>query len=267
VAFTLRDLESYDGVVVASPTRDHAHQARAALDAARPVLVEKPLAMTPAEADELAVSADLVMVGFNLRFHDPVKQLVDLVHEGRIGRVFHARLWFGSWLPDWRPAVDYRQTYSARADLGGGVLMDAIHELDLAIWLFGQELRVVGATVDRIGPLDIDVEDTVAALLRDANGAVVSISLDYLSARYRRGVEVVGAMGTARLDWARQVIEVEDRDGVSSWSASADIASSYEHEAACFLAWLRGEGSPPVNGSVGAASVHLADAIRRVARS
>ena len=47
------------------------------------------------------------------------------------------RLWFGSWLPDWRPAVDYRPTYSARAELGGGVLLDAIHELDMLVWLLG----------------------------------------------------------------------------------------------------------------------------------
>jgi predicted dehydrogenase len=206
------------------------------------------------------------MVGYNLRLHRPVEQLMELVHGGDVGDILSTRLWFGYWLPDWRPDTDYRSSYSARAALGGGVLLDAIHEIDLLVWLAnGDAFDVVGSVVARFGPLEIDVEDTVAALLRHHDGWVADLTLDYLSRAYRRGIEVVGSKATARFDWARQVVELEGPNGPRSWPATAPVADSYRREAERFLAFV--DGAPPVVGGVEAArSVRLADAIRAAAR-
>jgi predicted dehydrogenase len=260
--YQLNLLDEYGAVVVASPSALHVEQAERALAAGAHVLVEKPLALTAAEAERLVVSGtDRLMVGYNLRVHEPVMRFMALAHGGRAGAIRSARLWFGSYLPDWRPSVDYRRTYSARRDLGGGVLFDAIHELDLLVWLLGPDLDVMGAVVARVGPLDIDVEDMVKAVLRRSDGPVAEVSLDYLSRRYRRGIEVVGDDATLRLDWARQVIEIEDADGVESESAFGEISGSYERQARRFLDWVAGRAEPPVDGRTGAESVRLADAI------
>jgi predicted dehydrogenase len=258
----------YDGVVVASPTREHGPQALAALDTDAKVLVEKPVTAELDDLDRLVkAGADRLMVGYNLRFHEPVARLVGMVGQGRAGRVRSLRLWFGSWLPDWRPAVDYRQTYSARRELGGGVLNDAIHELDLLCWLVPDgDLTVAGAVVDRLGPLDIDVEDTVKAVIRAGSGPVAEISLDYLSRRYRRGIEVVGDDATIRLDWSRAVLEIEDAEGVESQPAQVPVDRSYEAEARAFLAFVTDDVPPPVDAAGGARSVRLAHAIRTAAR-
>lgn len=267
VPFHLDNFDGYDAVVVASPSSCHAEQATAALATGAHVLVEKPLATTAEDAAAVAAAGDgRLMVGYNLRLHRPVERLMELAHSGRAGPVRGARLWFGSYLPDWRPAAEYRSGYSARSELGGGVLMDAIHELDLLLWLLDERLEVAGAAVERTGILDIDVEDTVKAVLRHADGAVVDVSLDYLSRRYRRGIEVVGDLATLRLDWARGVIEVEDADDVVTEEAATPVGVSYEREAELLLAWVRGECLPPVDGPTGAASVLLADAIRHAAR-
>jgi predicted dehydrogenase len=265
VPFDLDRLDGYDGIVVASPTTFHAEQARAALATGAWVLVEKPLATASDGLDELvSAGKGRLMVGYNLRLHEPIRRLVDLVHGGRAGRVSAVRVWFGSWLPDWRPGVDYRTTYSARADLGGGVLFDAIHELDILVWLLGVEpFDVVGAVVDRLGPLEIDVEDTVKAVLRHSSGVVAEVALDYLSRRYRRGIEVVGDAATVRLDWARSVLEVEDGGGIEVQAATEPVAASYALQAARFLAFVAGDAEPPVDGETAAASVRLAEAIRR----
>jgi predicted dehydrogenase len=267
VPFDLDRLSGYDGVVVASPTLLHAQQARAVLATEAFALVEKPLATNAKELDELIrLGARRLMVGFNLRMHEPVHRLVDLVHAGRVGRVSSVRLWFGSWLPDWRPTVDYRATYSARAELGGGVLLDAIHELDLLVWLLGHgRYEVVGAVVDRLGPLEIDVEDTVKALVHHQSGAVADVSLDYLSRRYRRGIEVIGDEATVRLDWARAVIEIEDANGIDTMIADTPLDASYALQAARFLKFVAGEAEPPVDVATGAASLRLALDIRSCA--
>lgn len=268
VPFDLDALDGYDGIVVASPTSFHEEQLRAALATEARVLVEKPVALRAGGLDDLvAAGKGRVMVGYNLRFHEPVRRLVQVVHDGEAGDVAAIRLWFGSWLPDWRPAVDYRQTYSARADLGGGVLLDAIHELDMLVWLAGAgPCRVLGAVVDRVGPLEIDVEDTVKALLRCEGGMVAEVSLDYLSRRYRRGIEVVGDRATVRLDWARRQLEVEDGAGVRAEPADTPVDESYRRQARCFLGFARGEQEPPVDLAVGLASLRLADQIRDAAR-
>jgi predicted dehydrogenase len=258
--------DGYDGIVIATPTTLHIAHATTALATGARVLVEKPLSTTVDEGRQLADHEDRVMVGFNLRLHEPVERVMKTVRSGRVGGVQSARLWFGSWLPDWRPGTDYRSTYSAQREAGGGVLLDAIHELDLLVWLAGDaRFDVVGSMVERVGPLEIDVEDTVRALLRHADGWVAEIALDYLSRRYRRGIEVIGETGTVRFDWARAMVEIEDANGVCSQPATTPVDESYEHEARRFLAFVdRGE-RPPVTASEGLASVALADAIRAAA--
>jgi predicted dehydrogenase len=262
VPFDLAGLDAYDGIVVASPTAFHADHVRVALAAGLPVLVEKPLAITRDGIDDIIAAGDCVMVGFNLRFHRPVARAVELVHEGRAGAILAARAWFGSWLPDWRPSVDYRTTYSARRDLGGGVLLDAIHELDVLVWLFGDnEFRVLGALVGRVGPLEVDVEDTVKALL-EHGGIPIELSLDYLSRAYRRGIEVIGDRATVRLDWSRRVLEIENADEVITEQVEDSLDRSYERQADAFLEFVRGGPPLPVDARTAAASLRLADAIR-----
>lgn len=266
-AWALGDGPPYDGVVVASPTSLHAAQAEAALTRAGVVLVEKPLVTTEAEAAPLLQHLDRVMVGYNLRLVDGIRRFVELVHGGRLGRPLSYRLWFGSWLPDWRPTVDYRTTYSAQRRLGGGVLLDAIHELDLLVWLAGNgDFDVAGAVVDRLGPLEIDCEDTVRAVLQHRSGTPAEISLDYLARRYRRGIEVIGTDATGLLDWSSATIEVATAGDVERAEVSLDPAAAYREEAARFLAFVAGVQPPPVDGSEGLASVVLADRIRAAAR-
>ncbi len=265
--FTDGAFEGYDGIVVASPTSLHATHAEMATRHCDRVMVEKPLAATAAEADALADAVgERLMVGYNLRLHAPMERLVALVHDGTVGSLLGVHVWFGSYLPDWRPGTDYRTTYSARADLGGGVLSDAIHELDILLWLLGDGLEVVGAAIGNTGTLEIDVEDTVKAVLRHTSGATVDLSLDYLSRRYRRGVEVVGERATVRLDWARSVIEREDGDSVVTEEASTPVHVSYEREAQRFLEWITTRAPPPVDGAEGAKSVRLAERLRECAR-
>jgi predicted dehydrogenase len=182
------------------------------------------------------------------------------------GTIRLARFWFGSYLPSWRPGTDYRSSYSAQAALGGGVLLDAIHELDLVVWWFGSDVDVAGAVMAHTGTLDIDVEDAVQAVLRSGGGVPITVSLDYLSRAYRRGVELVGDDATLRFDWQRQELEVESGDGRQVERIDVPVSRSYELEAAHFLEWVAGRATPPVGAAEGLASLRLAGAIASAAR-
>lgn len=235
------------------------------------------MATDPAAGRELVERAggegsDRLVVGYNLRFHEPLERFAALLADGRVGTPTAYRFWFGSWLPDWRPDTDYRRAYSARSDLGGGVLLDAIHELDLAVWMVDRPMHVVGALVDRLGPLEIDVEDTVRALLSTDRcagdpGLPVSIELDYLSRQYRRGVEVTGDLATMRYDWATGLLEVFEPGQVVTERFETPVSLSYEREMAHLLDVHEGRAVPRTTAATGLRSLELAHEIRRFSRT
>jgi predicted dehydrogenase len=267
VLVDLGRLDGYDGIVVATPTSLHHEHALAALAAGATVLVEKPLVASERGLDELlAAGADRIMVGYNLRLHRPVERMCELVRCGAGGPITFVRLWFGRWLPDWRPGADYRVAYSARHDLGGGVLRDGSHEIDLLVWMFGRDWDVIGASMEHRSRLEIDVEDVVLVLLRSGGGVPVVVTLDSVSRRYRRGIEVIGEDATLRLDWARGVIEIERPDRVTVEAAADAPDESYQREAMAFLDFVRGVSGPVASAEDGAATVRVCARIEEIAR-
>jgi predicted dehydrogenase len=267
VAADLGRLDEFDGIVVATPTVMHREHALAALASGAKVLVEKPFAATTEGLDDLLAAArNRVCVGYNLRLHRPVERVRDLICAGAVGQIAMVRVWFGSFLPDWRPSIDYRTTYSARASAGGGVLRDASHEIDFLVWCFGREWTVDGAVLSKRSTLDLDVEDVAIALLHSATGIPALVTLDYVSRRYRRGIEVIGEDATLRLDWATGTLVLEDDAEVHVEDASVPVEESYRREAAAFLDFVSGTSGPSVSAEDGATSVRLCAQIEEAAR-
>ena len=90
-------------------------------------------------------------------------------------------------LTDWRPHQDYRNSYSAREDLGGGATLDFIHEIDLINWLFGIPESVSGI-LSKTGALSIQTEDSVDAFI-NRNGVIINLHLDYLRRPFERRIK------------------------------------------------------------------------------
>jgi predicted dehydrogenase len=120
-------------------------------------------------------------MGCNLRYHDALIDLRNLIQTNKLGRVYDFDISVGSYLPDWRPWQDYTQSYSAKEELGGGVVLDLIHEIDYAYWLFG-EFTKSKSFVGKISDLKINTEDIAKIILQTANQCMGTISLNY----YRR---------------------------------------------------------------------------------
>lgn len=245
-------LTAAEVAIVASPSSEHAAQARLALERGCHTLVEKPLALSAAHVaplEELARAGGLTLgVAMNLRFHPGVLALRDALSSGTLGDVLVARAWFGSWLPGWRPGTDYRSTYSAQRALGGGVLLDAIHEIDYLTWLLG-EVRGVTATLATVSDLELDVEDVAQLQLEFSSGTQATLSLDYLDREYDRGCRLIGSEATAGWSWAGEETHVTGADGVRVTTATpATAAPTYEAELAAFLAAVAA-GTPPATSA------------------
>lgn len=195
--------ERPDAVVVAVPHRHHLPVARAALAATNQLLIEKPLAASLDGIAEFLREAEQagrrVRVVCNMRFHPAISALRRALP--LVGQPRFAQAQYGNYLPDMRPGADYRTLYCASLEAGGGVILDAIHEIDYLAWLFGAVERVT-AEAAKLSDLDIDVEDYASIVLTHAGGVRSEIHLDYLQRTKRRGCVIAGSEGT--LIWSSE---------------------------------------------------------------
>jgi predicted dehydrogenase len=238
------------------------------------LFVEKPLSRTLEGVDrliDLCQNKHLVfMVGYNLRFHSAVQQLHQAVENQRIGRILTIRAEVGQYLPHWRPAQDYRTSVSARRVLGGGALLELSHELDLVRWLAG-EVHSIYAAVDRLGDLEMDVEDTAEITLRIAGGAIGSVHLDMLQQPPTRTCKIVGTEGT--LCWDAFVPGIRWYDNrAGAWTelgrdTEADRNGMYVAELRHFFDCIAGQGKPLIDGAAGRRVLELVLAARKSAET
>jgi predicted dehydrogenase len=259
-------VRSAEAVVVATPSALHAEHALLAVRLGKHVLVEKPVATSAKDAEEIADAADRAgvtcAVAMNLRFHPPLEALKRLVDEGRLGTPYLAETAFGYDLRLWRPGTDYRESYSARADLGGGILLDAVHELDYLLWLLGP-VATVAAETARVSELEIDVEDVALALLRFDSGALATVSVNFVEPAYRRGCVLVGSDAVARWSWGRDAIELSGREGPFQHVAAAgEFADTYVAVARDFVESVETGRAPQTPCAEGVETIRVAQAIK-----
>jgi len=186
-----------DYVVVADRTSEHRQTIEALVEHGFQgrVLIEKPL------FDHLLALPDHsfspAAVAYNLRCHPLLIKLKSLLDES--AQLATASIHVGSYLPEWRPNTDYRQSYSAKQDQGGGVLRDISHELDYALWLFGPWQRLTAAG-GHLSQLEIDSDDAYTLLMETQRCPLVSIHMNYLDRVPRREVSVNTDRHTIRVD-------------------------------------------------------------------
>ena len=260
-----------DAVVVATPTYLHLEGLREALAHGCHALVEKPIAMSCNGVAPLLEQADrtkrLVMMGNNLRFHPAVQELWRLMRAGEIGQIVWARAEYGWYLPNWRPTRDHRETYSARRDQGGGVLLDVCHEIDLMHYLLGKPATVLCITRNT-GVLGTDVDEVAALICSFEGGVMVELHLDCIQRSYCRTSKVVGTEGTAIWDYPGGKLAVF-RAQTGSWEERNWEGFTPEHayqvEMQQFIAAVRGGARPDPNGWDGLRTLRLVEAAARSA--
>jgi predicted dehydrogenase len=186
-------------VFVCNPTSLHVPVALAAARVGCHLFIEKPISHTMEGLNELrgiVHERDLrTQVGFQFRFHPGLFAVNTLIRTEAIGRVTHVNVHWGEYLPSWHPWENYRESYSARSDLGGGVILTLCHPFDYLRWMLG-EIHAVFAAVGRNGGLGIDVEDTADIVLEFESGAVGTVHLDYVQQPTCHRLQVIGTAGT-----------------------------------------------------------------------
>ncbi len=258
-----------DIVLICSPPVRHASQALQAMRAGAHVFMEKPVSDSLESMEDLVAehqkSGLAVQVGYNLRFHPPIQKLKELVESEAVGKILWGRVEAGSYLPDWRPWQDYRDSYTSRRELGGGIILDGSHELDYVTWLFGAPVELA-CMAGKVSNLEINVEDCATILLRFPNGTQLDVHVDFMERFYTRGSVLNGENGRLQWDFNSNAIQIQ-RCGAEPESVKFDCAVNdmYLAEMRHFMDCVAGGDSPRVTLQDGILTLRIALAARRSA--
>lgn len=169
--------DDYDVVFITNPTEYHIDTLNRVTPYGKNFFIEKPISSIH-QIEQAALyqrkEASVYYVACPLRYHAVIQYIRENVD---IRDVISVRSISSSYLPDWRPGVDYRATYSAYKSLGGGVSVDLIHEWDYLTYLFGMPQKVCYMSGKK-SELEIDCED-YAVYIAEYADKVAELHLDY----------------------------------------------------------------------------------------
>jgi predicted dehydrogenase len=193
-----------DLVIIANETILHicAYQEIRKLNKDIKILIEKPIF----EKNYFLENDQNTYVAYCLRFH-PLVKIIKKHLEGK--KLLSAFFYVGQYLPDWRKGRDYRQVYSAHKAMGGGVLRDLSHELDLAAFFAGQ-LKLNYAVSKKISGLEIDTDDIYSGLFSAVNCSLININLNYLDRISQRFFIIITNAETIRVDFLDGTIKINE---------------------------------------------------------
>ena len=210
--FNINDIEvdTLSFILISNPTAVHYQTIKEVIAYKKPLFIEKPLfSDLSKEANELVTKVEKqetpTYVACNLRFLECIAKVKELIVGKRINEV---NVYCGSYLPDWRPNVDFRKVYSANKEMGGGVHIDLIHELDYVYWLFGAPIHTQSFFSNK-SSLNITAYD-YANYLWEYDDFSVSVVLNYYRRDSKRTLEILTDEGTYLVDLLKNNISYND---------------------------------------------------------
>lgn len=243
----------YDLAFITNPTSLHAETLQSLHGRAGALFIEKPIFSADQAGLDPAALLDpgqKAYVAAPMRWCGVMLALKNRLEAGADGRPYCARVLCSSYLPDWRPGVDYRTVYSAHKAMGGGVTIDLIHEWDYLVDLFGTPERLYNLR-GQYSELEIDSDD-VSLYIAQYPGMLAEVHLDYFGRGYRRSIELFTPSGSLVADFGAGTLTLPD-GAVEAYTE--DVNARYLREMAYFLDYAAGPELLSLNPPATAAQV------------
>lgn len=235
------------------------------------VFVEKPLSHNYNHIEKLEQMLSekqiVTFVGYQNRFHPCIKKAKELLRNNVIGRVVKVSAEIGENVKTWHKYEDYRSMYACRKELGGGVVLSQIHELDYIISFFGMPESVY-AVGGKLSNLDIDVEDVADILMKYRIGGIevpVSIREDYLQNPPVRNCKIIGTDGRIQFDLLKSKILLCDANGKMVYDETYQFERNdmFLEEMNAFLSAINGGNEKVIPIAEGIKSLKVALAVKQ----
>lgn len=230
-------LGHYDAAFITNPTHLHAHTLAELAGKVDCFFIEKPIFEgTGYDLEQLGLGPDQkAYVAAPMRWCGTFLALKERMPDLK---PYSARVICSSYLPDWRPGVDYRTVYSAHKEMGGGVTIDLIHEWDYLVDLFGAPLEAYNFK-GTYSHLEIDSDDLSVYIARYPS-LLAEVHLDYFGRTYRRSIELFCKEGTVTADFGAGTLTLENGEVIH---CEEPVNQRYLREMAYFLDYAcKGKG-------------------------
>ena len=238
-------LPRYDAAFITNPTSLHANALKLLRGRAGALFIEKPIVsaeQTGVDLSDLLEQGQKAYVAAPMRWCGTMLALKERLASGVDGKPYCARVICSSYLPAWRPGVDYRTVYSAHKALGGGVTIDLIHEWDYLVDLFGapEQLYNFKGTYSE---LEIDSDDVSLYIARWPH-MLGEVHLDYFGRGYRRSIELFTPAGSLTADFGAGALTLPDG---TVQQYLEDVNQRYLREMNYFLDYAAGSDPESLN--------------------
>lgn len=225
----VKDL-NLDFIIISSPTSFHKRDIEFCLEFNIPLFIEKPL-FHQLGIEELITKSKKIntYIGCNLRFLDCLIFTKDFI-KNNINTINEVNSYSGSYLPKWRPNTDFKKSYSSNPELGGGVHLDLIHELDYIVWILGYPIEA-HKVLKSNSSLEIQSVDYASYNLM-YNRFVANIKLNYFRTDPKRTFEIVFDNFTLTVDLLKNCVT---KNGSLIFSSNQSILETYKSQMKYFI--------------------------------
>jgi predicted dehydrogenase len=193
-----------DVAFICCPTAYHIDVAIKCAEMGCHLFIEKPISNNLLGKEKLysylKSTQKVVMIGYMMRYHPCILKIKSWLDLGLLGKCIGMRSTWGEYLPDWHPWEDYKESYAAKKSMGGGPTLTLNHDIDLAIYLFGNIKSVTGCANSESN-LEMDVEHYIDVLVRFKSGMTGNIHLDFVQKPPQRKLEIIGTNGRIEFDY------------------------------------------------------------------
>jgi len=266
--------ENPDVGVIANETSLHIPIAIKLAKEGLDLFLEKPLSNSLKDIEKLRAIVKknklITQMGCNLRFHPCIKKIKSLIEQQKIGKIISAQVQNYSYLPD--HIEDYRKSYAGRKDLGGGVILTQIHEIDYMYWFF-QEVENVISIVGKFSELDVTAEDYVSCLLKFKNKIIGELHMDCFQRPDFKSCKIRGTKGEIYWDSDNNCVKIYNMNKKrweikfdNGFSNNLDTYSTYVEELKHFLKCVKHRKETVNDLEQGISTLKIALAIKKASK-
>ncbi|MBS1642982.1 MAG: Gfo/Idh/MocA family oxidoreductase [Bacteroidetes bacterium] len=200
--------------IICTPTSQHLSQTYSCIENGWHVLVEKPLSHQLFNVEPflslIKEKNTLLQVGYMLRYHPLLQLAKEIIENETYGKLINIQTYWGEYLPDWHPWEDYRNSYAAKVELGGGPALTLSHDIDIANWLSGANIKLVQPLKNYASLLEVETESLFDLNIAYENNTTAHIHVNFCQRKAQRWYKIITSDAVIDIDYYANSLTISD---------------------------------------------------------